>query len=687
MKHHFLQRELVRKELGSCLAGSQTIMSVSCLSNRREHRQSPRRIREARERRPNIARWDYGFFVLSPLALSMLFFAHHVQGFVFLAHVFPSNRAINRSPRQISPHSISISNTENDATIWRTQSSTTSVHCQKEPSHVDQEHRHVDGHASNPSLQAAADGLMLSEVDVLYDRSSELLYDPVLDRYRKATSADYADVLSSVNSPPRHGMGRMIWNTIAPRLSVAFLPAGVTPNYYRFMRWRVLQRFVNANLHVFGTQSLLMGLGIKSSSSQLGALSAALKWVLKDALGKIVRMTWASRMGRRFDSDAKRWRFRSAYVYAMGNFLEITTYIIPNMFLVWATLANCCKQVSMLTSSSTRTSIYNSFRDGSRENIGDITAKGEAQIAVVDLLGIASGVSLSRLVGTSAQSIVLVYAMLQAFEIVCMYRQLRTVVYRVLNFERMSEVIDEFLDSTTQTTLQSSHVDLHEHQNADLSRVHVVNGTPAQSEEQYAIHGSKERFYVPSAIKTPDEMARTERIFLPPKRLARRANAFGSLGRTKLSPAELERLLQIFAKERFLLVVGQNIKHGTTTRIRQRRLSKEEVLKENCHIVLHKDATNSDIVKASLALLLLRRKLVAASSELDPSTVRSSDCFHMVEESLKQTEDLYGLFRRHLSKQGWESPARFMFGRVHMRAEWPLAKTTKTRVSSSNLQS
>ena len=51
--------------------------------------------------------------------------------------------------------------------------------------------------------------------------------------------------------------------------------------------------------------------------------------------------------------------------------------------------------MSMLTSSATRNALYNSFRDGSKENIGDITAKGEAQIAVVDLLGIMSGVFLS----------------------------------------------------------------------------------------------------------------------------------------------------------------------------------------------------------------------------------------------------------------------------------------------------
>lgn len=58
-------------------------------------------------------------------------------------------------------------------------------------------------------------------------------------------------------------------------------------------------------------QALLLALGIKAK--RLGA-AAAMSWVLKDALGKFGRILWASKMGRRFDSDAKRWRFRSRYV-------------------------------------------------------------------------------------------------------------------------------------------------------------------------------------------------------------------------------------------------------------------------------------------------------------------------------------------------------------------------------------
>lgn len=136
-----------------------------------------------------------------------------------------------------------------------------------------------------------------------------------------------------------------------------------------------------------------MGLGIKSKHASTLGLSAALNWVLKDALGKIVRMVWASRMGRKFDPDAKRWRYRSSLLFAVGNGLEVLTYVYPSLFLLLATLANSLKQMSMLTSSSTRNAVYNSF--ASKENIGDITAKGEAQIAFVDLFGIASGIFLS----------------------------------------------------------------------------------------------------------------------------------------------------------------------------------------------------------------------------------------------------------------------------------------------------
>lgn len=513
----------------------------------------------------------------------------------------------------------------------------------------------------------------LVEVNMVYDSRTELVYDPLQERYvhqrrskqdqQQSQSLCTAATNTTLLIPlPQWLRNNHFWRTrVLPMLSVAFVPSGVTSNYYHFMQWRILQRFVNANLHVFGTQSLLLGLGIRdTTSTQLGALSAALKWVLKDALGKVVRMLWASRMGRRFDSDAKRWRMRAAFVYAAGNGLEIATYIFPHWFLLWATAANCCKQISMLTSSSTRSSIFFSFRDGSRENIADITAKGEAQVAVVDLMGIASGVWLSKsVVGTSIRSILAVYFVLQTMEILFVYKQLRAVQYRVFNFERMIKVLQDFCSGYT-----------------------AVNGSSNIS--------TTTRKAAEVSIETPQEMAQKERMFLPPRHLARRQIAFGSLGRSKLSPEELDRMVQMFAGERFLLAVGENVKYPRYSNrwqkaLRRLRTRRDRVtnLQENCHIVLHAKATNVDIVKSTLALTLLRRKL-ASSPTLDPSTIRSSDCYDLLEASLREANQMIAPLLRQIANHGWESPARFMFGTVKMRAEWPLLQKPDAATAFAN---
>ena len=129
---------------------------------------------------------------------------------------------------------------------------------------------------------------------------------------------------------------------------------------------------------------------VAAGGAVVGA-AAAVDWVLKDALGKVTRLGWAARMGREFDGDAKRWRFRSSLLYATGNGLQIATFAFPLLFLLLATVANCLKQVSMLTSTATRSAIYRSFAaTETTNNLGDVTAKGEAQIAVVDLVGLLS---------------------------------------------------------------------------------------------------------------------------------------------------------------------------------------------------------------------------------------------------------------------------------------------------------
>ncbi|KAL9190253.1 hypothetical protein ACHAXT_007464 [Thalassiosira profunda] len=544
----------------------------------------------------------------------------------------------------------------------------------------------------------------LYSVDVRYNRRSPLTYDATSGRYLDAAQAEltFSDDTKSVD------------NTIFQRcfefLHSAFVPEGVSNTYYTFMRWRILQRFVNANVHVIGTQSLLMGLrGMQRSGAVGTAVSSAAKggaalgaaaatnWVLKDTLGKVVRMAWASKMGRKFDPDAKRWRFRASLIYALGNGLEVSTYLHPQYFLVLAMLANSCKQMSMLTSSATRNALYNSFRNvdapsnaggasratnstaansrrgsGGSENIGDITAKGEAQIAVVDLLGIASGICLSRAVGVNVQNVLGVWIVLQMMEIFCMYYEMRSIVYKTFNFERMYTVLGKLLQEEGDDGM---------------------NGSDAKTGGKYKFTGH---------IPTPEEIAAKEKIFLPPDHLARRAIAFGSPGRSVLDPDELDMLVNdVFRGEKYFLVVGEDVKNqrGLSSRVRlwmkKRRGGSQHIMdtgidpEEQCHIVLHADANNLDILKGALALVILRKKLVKKMQSLPPSSddepivLRSRDYMDILRESRTEATEIFPEFLRELTKQGWRPPLRSMLGRVSARAEW---KIRKNQVDSRSLR-
>ena len=187
-----------------------------------------------------------------------------------------------------------------------------------------------------------------------------------------------------------------------------FLPVAVNEEYVSYTRWRCVQRLLSATVNVFGVQAMVMAVGLRDAravaagGAVVGA-AAAVDWVLKDALGKVTRLGWAARMGREFDGDAKRWRFRSSLLYATGNGLQIATFAFPLLFLLLATVANCLKQVSMLTSTATRSAIYRSFAaTETTNNLGDVTAKGEAQIAVVDLVGLLIGLVASKKLGVAS---------------------------------------------------------------------------------------------------------------------------------------------------------------------------------------------------------------------------------------------------------------------------------------------
>ena len=74
-------------------------------------------------------------------------------------------------------------------------------------------------------------------------------------------------------------------------------------------------RLVCLTLHA-AAQSLLQAVGVGAKRSLPAA--ATINWVLKDGLGRLGRLTVATRFGESFDSDLKRVRYTTRVIYALS---------------------------------------------------------------------------------------------------------------------------------------------------------------------------------------------------------------------------------------------------------------------------------------------------------------------------------------------------------------------------------
>jgi len=356
------------------------------------------------------------------------------------------------------------------------------------------------------AVQAASATTVLGAVgayDVLGSDRREIEWDESSQQFKlKAWDHEERAMTMSINER---------WDEFVRRrkefLFDAFFPPDVTPDYYAFTAWRFSQRCMSATVGVFGTQALLLALGVKAG--RIGQ-AAAISWVLKDGLGRVGKMIWASGMGKDFDVDPKRWRFRSALLYATGNGLEIVTQVFPASFLLFATAANTLKQVSMLTSSACRNAMYRSFSEKT-QNIANITAKGEAQIVIADLIGMVAGIKLSKTVGTSKGSVLTAYTILTTLDIFGIYMELRQVVFRTLNPERSTLIIEDYMKD--------------------------------------------------GKVLTPAKVSRKERIFRRPRYRSR--TRFSSIAKAAKSPEELAMLLEVFRRDTYLVSMPTTKKGGT----------------------------------------------------------------------------------------------------------------------------
>lgn len=122
--------------------------------------------------------------------------------------------------------------------------------------------------------------------------------------------------------------------------------------------------------------------------------------------------------------------------------IEVTTPLIPVLFIPLAATANGLKNVSCLAASATRAGIHGSF--ARKANLADITAKTGSQMITASLVGLGGGVILSPLIGPNPLHIFPALAVLSALHLSAVMRSLSAVSLRTLNVQRADIVATSY---------------------------------------------------------------------------------------------------------------------------------------------------------------------------------------------------------------------------------------------------
>jgi hypothetical protein len=223
------------------------------------------------------------------------------------------------------------------------------------------------------------------------------------------------------------------------------LPEGgtnaVTSDYWTFTKFSFLRIMASSAGAVLGTRSMLRAVGVGAAAAAAG--SAALNWVLKDGLGRCGAIAAASAIGNRFDNDSKTYFLAGDIAYELGVGIELCAPLFPGLFLLVGSLANALKSTSYMMRLPPRAAFLKSF--ARRENVGDLSAKANAQEVVAGMIGMGLGIALSSAVGDALHAAFFAYAVTLTTVTTCSYLGLRGLRLVTLNWARMRLLLRAYM--------------------------------------------------------------------------------------------------------------------------------------------------------------------------------------------------------------------------------------------------
>nr|GEU68849.1 hypothetical protein [Tanacetum cinerariifolium] len=354
----------------------------------------------------------------------------------------------------------------------------------------------------------------------------------------------------------------------------------VSDDYLEYMLLQFPTNVTAWICHTLVTSSLLKAVGLDYSSATTAAASAAaIRWVSKDGIGAVGRFFIGGRFGNLFDDDPKQWRMYADFIGSAGSIFDLCTPLYPAYFLPLASLGNLAKAVARGLKDPSFRVIQNHFAVSG--NLGDVAAKEEVWEVSAQLIGLGLGILVLSTPGLVRSYPVLAstWMTMRLLHLWLRYQSLSVLQFDTVNLKRARILVN----------------------------LHVSNSTVFGCQECNKMENilSWEKFSVPRIIfgVSLSDMLGGER-----------------------SGHKVKELLELYAKEKYILVVNQ------------------QPFKEFETLVSFKDGATS--------LSVLRS--VWQTYWLYKNQRREDNIFDHLKESLAELDRQFENFLQQLRDAGWD---------------------------------
>ena len=271
----------------------------------------------------------------------------------------------------------------------------------------------------------------------------------VLQRPTEAGSAyERFETTENAWSSTKHNESQPWKRPLAPFLPAGY-PQSVKDGYGTYALLQFAGFACSSAGGVLSTRVLLTAVGVGDASA--APLAAAANWAVKDGLGMLGGVAFASIWSGALDARPRRWRLRSSVALDAAALVELAALpAFPQYFVPIAGLANVAKNISYLAASASRAAIHRALsnRQGAA-NLGDLTAKSGSQTIVASLVGLGLGVGVSNACGGDVTTVWPAWAALSATHLTCTWLSLRYVADVELDPPRLAALVDAFLETGT----------------------------------------------------------------------------------------------------------------------------------------------------------------------------------------------------------------------------------------------